>query len=186
VLPIFFDASQRITFEGDFSKYFAVYSPKTYEQSAVNVLAPDIMETLLKHAARCDIEIIDNYLYFYWPNHLSSPQDVQKIFATACEIMNELQNKLTRSDIYGSLEQKALHEKGRGVKLRRGVVKGAVAVIVVVLAGNIFGAVFLGDNDKGHNLSLVCIVVALFIHRTYTSIKKRRLKKELDRRNKVL
>ena len=186
VLPIFFDKNQRIIFEGDFSKYFAVYAPRTYEQSAVNILAPDIMEALLKHAAFCDIEIVDNYLYFYWPGHIYTPQDMQRIFATAHEIVVELKNKLTRSDIYGKPEQKALHEQGEGVRLQRGVAKGAIALIVIIVAGSVLGAIFFGDSEKGYNFSLLLLLIAVLIYRTYTSHKKRQLKKELDQRNKIL
>lgn len=66
VLPIVFDKSQKIELEGDFHKYFDLYAPDTYGISALTILAPDAMEVLLHNAALCDVEIVQNKMYFYW------------------------------------------------------------------------------------------------------------------------
>src|SRR5687767_10750577 len=79
-LPIQFDRSQRIELEGDFNRYFDLYAPNKYGISALTVVAPDVMMTLMQHAALCDIEIIDNKLYFYWPDLADEATEYERIF----------------------------------------------------------------------------------------------------------
>lgn len=64
-LPTLFPASQKIQLEGDFNKYFTVYVPKQYEQDALYILTPDIMQALIANAKDFDVEVVDNRLYLY-------------------------------------------------------------------------------------------------------------------------
>jgi hypothetical protein len=120
VLPIQFDQSQMIKLEGDFHKYFDVYAPDRYAVSALTILAPNAMEVLLSHGALCDIEIIENKLYFYWSGTMRKREDFEQVFTTAQEILKVFGNKLEKSDIYATKKHAKLHAQlaARGSRLR--------------------------------------------------------------------
>ncbi|MCA9342667.1 hypothetical protein KC950_01480 [Candidatus Saccharibacteria bacterium] len=109
VLPIIFDSSQKIELEGDFYKYFALYAPDKYGVTALTLIAPDVMETLMQFAAKCDIEIIDNKLYFIWPETPRSYQQYKDIFNTVDKILDQIQKKLISGNIYTHSTQAKLY-----------------------------------------------------------------------------
>ncbi|HSE61499.1 MAG TPA: hypothetical protein VLA88_04360 [Candidatus Saccharimonadales bacterium] len=120
VLPIAFDRSQRIELEGDFNKYFSCYAPDTYGVSLLTIIGPDAMWALMEHAAACDIEIIDNNLYFYWPHTANSRSEYETIFNTINGVLKEIGSKLTTADIYATKEQARVHASSanaQGVRL---------------------------------------------------------------------
>ena len=108
-LPIIFDKSQKIELEGDFYKYFALYVPDKYAVSALSIIAPDAMEALMKMEALCDIEIIEDRVYFYWPK--ADMQSYSKIFDTVQAVMGEIGRKLTRGDVFSTETQKRIHSE---------------------------------------------------------------------------
>lgn len=123
-LPITFNSSQRLTLEGDFSEYFALYAPEKYSISALSIIAPDVMMTLMEHAALCDIEIVGNKLYFYWPLVADSKESYEKIYATAEAILEEIEHKLSRANIYATQEHAQIHSSANpegGVRLKQTV-----------------------------------------------------------------
>ena len=89
-LPITFDSSQKISLEGDFSQFFAVYAPKNHGIDALTVLAPDVMQTLLTKNAFCDMEIIGKRIYFYWPLTLEKRKDYEEILPAFEAVMNQI------------------------------------------------------------------------------------------------
>lgn len=106
-LPIIFDSSQKLHLEGDFYKYFTLYAPDKYAVNALTIIAPDAMEALMKMKALCDIEIIEDKIYFYWPR-----ADIEKykdIFTTVETVMNEIGRKLAKRDISTKISQKQIH-----------------------------------------------------------------------------
>jgi hypothetical protein len=133
-LPIEFDKSQKIELEGDFHNYFSLYAPDKYGISALTVIAPDAMETLLRHAALCDIEIIDNKLYFYWPKVANKKQDYEQIFQTVDQVLSEIGKKLSKGDIFAQVSQAMIHagSNDQGVRLKKRGVK------FITIAGVIF------------------------------------------------
>lgn len=64
-LPQAFNTNQILSLEGDFDKYFTLYSPKEYERDALYIFTPDVMLALVQHASNYDIEIVDDNLYLY-------------------------------------------------------------------------------------------------------------------------
>lgn len=64
-LPIFFDRDQHLGLEGDFDKYFRLYCPSGYERDALYLFTPDVMVRFIDNAAELDVEIIDDWVYFY-------------------------------------------------------------------------------------------------------------------------
>ncbi|RZI91576.1 MAG: hypothetical protein EOO67_10190, partial [Microbacterium sp.] len=64
-LPASFDKSQRLSLEGDFDRYFALYCPRGYERDALYLFTPDIMARFIDHAAALDVEIVDDWMFLY-------------------------------------------------------------------------------------------------------------------------
>lgn len=52
--------NQRVSLEGDFDRYFAVYVPNGYEVDALQLLTPDVMACLVDHGRHWDIEVVDD------------------------------------------------------------------------------------------------------------------------------
>lgn len=64
-LPMTIDRDQRLSLEGDFDRYFALYCPADYERDALYLFTPDIMARFIDNAAALDVEIVDDWLFLY-------------------------------------------------------------------------------------------------------------------------
>lgn len=67
-----FDKDQRLSLEGDFDKYFSLFCPQGYEADALYLFTPDIMARFIDNAAALDVEIVDDWLFFYSKRPLST------------------------------------------------------------------------------------------------------------------
>jgi len=56
---------QKLQLEGDFDNYFTVYAPPNYQDDALDLLTPDVMQALQTYGAAYDFELLGNYLYVY-------------------------------------------------------------------------------------------------------------------------
>jgi hypothetical protein len=81
-LPLSFSASQRLSLEGDFDKYFTLYCPKEYEPDALYVFTPDLMALLIDQTAQFDVEIVDDWMFLYSskPLDLSNAPTINHLF----------------------------------------------------------------------------------------------------------
>jgi hypothetical protein len=132
-LPMQFSQSQRIHLEGDFSRYFALYAPDTYAITALTILAPDVMEIVMRYAGLCDIEIIDDKVYFYWPGVEVSVKSFENKFGTVQAVLAETYTKLSTSDVFAQQSQKRiLAQPGKGVRLRVFSREPLIAAIVLL------------------------------------------------------
>lgn len=64
-LPASFDRDQRLSLEGDFDRHFALYCPQGYERDALYLFTPDVMARFIDSAAALDVEIVDDWMFFY-------------------------------------------------------------------------------------------------------------------------
>lgn len=69
-LPGSFKSKQKLSLEGNFDKYFDLYTPKTYKRDALYFLTPDVMHALIENCPDVDIEIVDSFLYFYYADKI--------------------------------------------------------------------------------------------------------------------
>lgn len=137
VLPVLFDKDQKITLEGDFSKYFDVYSPRNYQVSALSLLTPDVMQTFLTKLHQVDVELVNNRVYIYDPDLMNSREQIKDMFEAADAIIDEWSGKLKRANIYSNKAQESMASdpNAEPVKLKRG---GLVATIVGILIVVVF------------------------------------------------
>jgi hypothetical protein len=100
VLPVPFEKSQRMKLEGNFYKYFEVYAPDNHAVTLLAIIAPNVMEALMQHATKYDIEIIDNKLYFYTSESKPIGDLIMETFTTAQQVLDKIGKKLCTSNIY--------------------------------------------------------------------------------------
>ncbi|MGM7665968.1 hypothetical protein [Microbacterium sp. A93] len=67
-LPVALKRDQRLSLEGDFDRWFHLYTPATYERDALFVVTPDVMAELIDNAHQFNIEIVDDHLVFFAPS----------------------------------------------------------------------------------------------------------------------
>jgi len=89
-----FEQRQRFELEGDFPSYFSVYTPDKRGTDALQILAPDVMRALVDSAQNCDMEIVRNQMYFYWPQQKPSTELYEKMFMTAGRVLSEARRPL--------------------------------------------------------------------------------------------
>lgn len=186
VVPLSFDKSQKIELEGDFHKYFDLYAPDTYGVSALTLLAPDTMEVLMQHAALCDIEIVQNKLFFYWPVPAGNREQYEQLFTTAQAVLGKIGKKLATGNIYGTQSQAQIHAQpnGQGVRLRQSKA-GIIMVSVIVLL--YIAAQFAGETPFS-GIAAVFILLfwgVFFIWIIASGAKQARLKREYLNRYKI-
>lgn len=71
-LPISFSRDQRLSLEGDFDRYFRLFCPVGYERDALYLFTPDVMVRFMDHAAELDVEIVDDWVFFYAKRDLAT------------------------------------------------------------------------------------------------------------------
>lgn len=71
-LPVWFGRDQHLSLEGDFDRYFRLYCPAGYERDALYLFTPDIMARFVDHAAALDVEIVDDWMFFYGKRDFST------------------------------------------------------------------------------------------------------------------
>lgn len=86
---------QRLELEGDFNDYFTLYVPQGYERDALYIFSPDVMELMVRHASRYDVEIVDDTLYLFAPGRLDVTDSLN--LARLATLGETLLGKLDRS-----------------------------------------------------------------------------------------
>lgn len=91
-LPISLSRSQRLKLEGDFNTHFDLYCPSGYERDALYLFTPDIMARFIDNAAALDVEIIDDWVFFYSKREFSTldPATWAWLFATVRALLDKL------------------------------------------------------------------------------------------------
>ncbi|OZB84707.1 hypothetical protein [Microbacterium sp. 13-71-7] len=93
-LPASYDAHQRLSLEGDFDRFFALYCPAGYERDALYLFTPDIMARFMDSVSSFDVEIVDDWLFLYAQNRQVSTLDPAawaQMFGTVGAVLTKLQ-----------------------------------------------------------------------------------------------
>jgi len=91
-LPASFAKGQRLSLEGDFDRYFALYCPEGYERDALYLFTPDIMARFIDNAAALDVEIVDDWLFLYAKRDFSTldPAMWAWLFSVVAALLDKL------------------------------------------------------------------------------------------------
>ncbi len=90
----FFGSEAEIHLEGDFNKYFKVYS-KAPPTDTLRVLSPDMMVRMIDSGYKYDIEIIEDKLHLISNYEFSDEQGVKYFFELADALMDKLDRRTT-------------------------------------------------------------------------------------------
>lgn len=83
---------QRLSLEGDVDRRFTLYCPKGYEADALYLFTPDVLAHLIDQSDDFDIEIVDDRLYLYSPDDVSTADP--RRWERMLRIVDMLQTKL--------------------------------------------------------------------------------------------
>jgi len=64
-LPVSLARGQRLSLEGDFDEHFSLYCPEGYEADALYLFTPDVMARFVDVSGSLDVEIVDDWIFFY-------------------------------------------------------------------------------------------------------------------------
>lgn len=76
-----------------------MYAPDKQGVTALSILAPDVMEMLMESASMCDIEFIEDKLYFYWPDIEFGSNSFREKFATVEAVLKQISHKLSYKEL---------------------------------------------------------------------------------------
>ena len=90
--------NQKMQLEGDFNDYFTLYVPAGYEQDALYVFTPDVMQLMVDTGARFDAEIVDDDLYIFQPKHIEfrDGTQIEEIMTLAEKMHPEFASQVAR------------------------------------------------------------------------------------------
>ncbi len=173
-LPINFDESQKIELEGDFNKYFNLYAPDNYSTSALTVLAPDVMITLLESTYLCDVEIIKDKLYLYWPKSLVSKERYETYFETTSHLLNKIGRKLNDSNIFTSENELQANSlvNSNGISLKYKKRYSPRDIFITLLPVFVILSSFTDITSR--NMIIGILIAFMFMLVTYFGIKIRK------------
>lgn len=151
-LPSTFARDQTLSLEGDFDRHFTLYCPREYETDALYVFTPDLMALLIDESGAFDVEIVDDWMFFYSPSWFAAREPaVWRRFLRLVDLVGE--KTAGRAARYrderlvpaGTPPLAAFAATGgrvapSGRRLRGGVNWASVAVVVVAVAGWIWFA----------------------------------------------
>lgn len=121
--------------EGQFSKYFDIYTPEGKQVEALSLFAPDLMARLMAEFGQYDIEILDDKLYVYAYSKLTEQAEMEALYqlvnGLAVEVDSNAPRKVTLHQAAGDPEASAVTTMhGHNLK---GVVVAVVFFVVIQL-----------------------------------------------------
>ncbi|MBX3086914.1 MAG: hypothetical protein KF742_00370 [Cryobacterium sp.] len=142
-LPAIFTRSQVLELEGDFNSKFKLYCPKEYETDALYIFTPDLMSALMDKAAALDVEVVDDWIFFYANGQLdlSTPEVLSQFFKIVQTVGKKVISQSARyadsrlqspaearSGLNSRLAADMIAPQGR--RLKRGISWAAVSLMV--------------------------------------------------------
>ena len=131
-LPLRPDTSQRLSLEGNFDDYFSLFVPKGYEEDALTIFTPDVMQMMIKavHAYTC--EIVDDDFYIYTDQFKSKdPGQFKEVLSmlTVLMPMFERQSQNYRDDRVGLSAANSVADTGKHLRGRTPILFYAMIVM---------------------------------------------------------
>ncbi len=138
-LPVSFSQSQTLELEGDFSNYFTLYVPETYERDALYILTPDVMAMLVDETNPYDLEALGTELYLYTTQPFKLM--LQSTYETIAKQVNALNAEFVEQASDYKDERVALTDVAfapQGSKLRTSIHPMTIIVVGAVICYFLF------------------------------------------------
>lgn len=133
-LPKTLSKDQVLELEGDFNNYFTLYAPKQYEQDALYIFTPDVMQAMVDAPNRYDGEIVDDEFYLYTKRlSIHDTDDIEELLSIASRITSQLGKQAANYKDERVADTSGSAISPSGARLKSSLIPQAVIVIVGVL-----------------------------------------------------
>lgn len=130
-IPRSLDKDYRVSLEGNFDKYFKLYTAYPKPAEALTIISPDVMQTLIKEAPGVDIEILNRRLWVYIPkktNYTTYAKALKAGLAVLTSASNNVKH-YKMDDLTSLLAQ----DKNRKKLVKQSAFGGIIIVIIYVI-----------------------------------------------------
>lgn len=132
--------------EGDFYKYFNVYTTNKEYLTALSILTPDVMLRLRDKGYEFDYEIYDDHLYVIRDARLTSTEDLRSFLTAAQSCLDELLPQITKHIYRQPGVRLPMHKTGVGLLALgyavRILLKKFLVLCLYVFAGIVLAGIF--------------------------------------------
>jgi hypothetical protein len=88
-------SSQKLSLEGDFDRHFRLYVPAGYQDLALSIITPDVMQAIMDNAEPYDVEIVGNQLRLLTDRAVyRHPERQARLLAVAGVVLKEADERL--------------------------------------------------------------------------------------------
>jgi len=84
------DDSERISLEGDFNKFFALYAKKGFEVETLEIFTPDFMEKIQDEWKNFSLEFVGTHIYIYSYHVISTKVELDNIYSLAQYLVGKI------------------------------------------------------------------------------------------------
>lgn len=146
-LPADLRRNQILHLEGDFDNHFTLYAPKEYEQDALYIFTPDVMQAIVDATHHYDSEIVDDDFYLYTTRLVvHDTASIEELLSVADRIVKQLDEQAGRyaDERVGDAGQSGVAPSG--ARLNHSVVTASTVVILAVFIAYMILTVLYGHQ----------------------------------------
>lgn len=176
----FFHGAQKLSFEGDFDRYYSSYSPQFYQIDTLSFITPEVLYAMREFTIAADVEFKGNQIICYAPLIPKESLDAfkaqcQKLFASVND------NLLTyRDDRLSGLERiEEVHAFGRELLMNPWRRKYYFIFWWIVLLGGTFIALRVEDGPRTNPLFWLLITLPALLELLIVVMTTRRNNKAI-------
>ncbi len=179
------DRSQRYKAEGDFGKYFDIFSGGNDHVSALALFAPDVMSLIMANYGFYDIEVVADRLYLYDYNFINNQHDLEDFYQRGLALAAEIDSNAPRKLALVGADGKP--DPSGATALKRASISTFWSIVVVLIVCSSFFVPMLLERLSPQAATLtvfvpmVLMVLGLLFLYARASYRRRRYLK--DRRS---
>ena len=83
-------ATKKIELEGDFNKYFNLYTKKGFEVETLKIFSPDFMAKILDNWKGFSLEFVEDQVYIYCEHLITKKEELEKIYQFAQYLVSKI------------------------------------------------------------------------------------------------
>lgn len=151
-----YSSDERISLEGDFNKYFQLFSPEGYRELTLSILTPDVMQVLIDTNRRYDVQIQGNKLFVisHRPLRKNSQRikDIEKILKALLPEIDHKSNTWSKANEAEASKARLQYINEQSVKIGKRylglaqLTKIFFGLLAVILYGAGVQALRIGNN----------------------------------------
>jgi hypothetical protein len=88
---------ETLSLEGDFNDYFTLQIEKGQEVNVLEILTPDVMQTLVNLSQKEDVEIMVDGLYFIQSGDARTPEATRKLVQSVAGLSGQILEQIAQT-----------------------------------------------------------------------------------------